>query len=451
MNFFSILVKLCLPKGLVFQKHYSKPKYHPFIITREDGSRIFGGTLTFFESVEDDGICNAMQALQTMYDAEFSNSNTSKTISSTSMSVSTANNMPRFNHQRSASTSCEASRSIDQFSSSRRAASRAHTVTTPVTAKENDNDSDSVISTTNGESIKTTYDMILKNSNFQNKSSPLRNSVKSSNINNNNNVPSPMSPTKVSHYNILKDRLYASKCICLLSQYPFVKAFNKILQTLYDMVEQTDLLGINLESHIYNLIYEIPMPLSGKLMQFKIGCRKTSVYMPRYSSSEELPLFDYDLMESFRLLGVGNMINLYITALLEHQILLYSKDYYSLMLIAESLAILFFPFTWLKPYVPIVPASNLHFIEAPVPYIMGFHHKDIDKDFFKQGQRCFVDIDSGTVTCPEGLPDFPEKNKFIKEINDILVYFSDKKNQVKLKKQKIESKKFDQENDATLG
>jgi len=66
--------QLCFPKGLVFQKHNSKPKFHPFIITREDGSRVYAGTLTFFELIEEESICNAMQSLQTMYDADTMNS-----------------------------------------------------------------------------------------------------------------------------------------------------------------------------------------------------------------------------------------------------------------------------------------------------------------------------------------------------------------------------------------
>ena len=195
---------------------------------------------------------------------------------------------------------------------------------------------------------------------------------------------------KISHYSTQKDRLYASKCICIISQYPFNRAFAKILHTLFDMVDKTDLLGINLESHLYNLIYEIPLPACGHLLKFHVGCKAIQLHLPDYANANDLPLLDYDLGEFFRLLGVSNMINLYIAALLEHQILLYSKDYYLLMLVAESLTGLFFPFTWLKPYVPIVPASNLHFIEAPVPYIMGFHHRDIDKEFFKQ--VIFVDL-----------------------------------------------------------
>ena len=94
------------------------------------------------------------------------------------------------------------------------------------------------------------------------------------------------------------------------------------------------------------------------------------------------------------------------------------------MLVADCLTTLFFPFTWVKTYVPIVPSSNLYFIEAPFPYIMGFYNPEIDRDYFMQGQRCFVDIDSGTVTCPEGLPDFPNKSQFAKEINEVLLHFA---------------------------
>ncbi|CAF0736302.1 unnamed protein product [Brachionus calyciflorus] len=419
------VTQLCLPKGLVFQRHSSKPKFHPYIITREDGSRVFGGTLTFFELIEDESICNAMQALQTMYDAEHSSS-ANRSLSSVSTSSSRS-------HFRSAS-------SANVELTNRSNQSRTQSITTPISLNKNysyssrsnsqneneynENESN-LIETEKFTNLKSespeslsSYDSVLKSSNgsYNKNRRSLTQKLNSLNLS---------SPTKVSHYNILKDRLYASKCICIVSQYPFNRSFQKILQTLFDMVEKTDLLGINLESHLYNLIYELPMPLHGQIMKFQVGCKPINVYMP--DASREFPLLDYDLLEFFRLLGVTNIVNLYITGLLEHQILLYSKDYFLLMLVAESLTSLFFPFTWLKPYVPIVPASNLHFIEAPVPYIMGFHHKDIDKEFFKQGQRCFVDIDSGTVTCPEGLPEFPDKNKLIKEINDLIVYFNEKK------------------------
>ena len=464
------VTQLCLPKGLLFQKHNSKPKFHPFVITREDGSRVYGATLTFYELIEDDSICNAMQSLQTMYDAETSHTNLSANLSH--LSASSLRN-------RSLSTSTQSHTQNDQISHLARQITylsqndspivdsglgKRELNHTPVSVKTNGGRVDPLmrkedllnnenVNLFNVESIDllSSSQIVINDSN--NKSSSQMN-LSASDESSARKYPnrtitiknimamkqqsqqqqSPFaSPTKTMHYNILKDRLYASKCICLLSQHPFNRSFSKILHTLYDMVEQTDLLGISLESHLYNILFEIPMPPAGKLMQFQIGCKRSLAFMPDFLGGNDLPLLDYDLCEFFRLLGVSNVINLFVTAMLEHQILLYSKDYYLLMLVAESLTSLFFPFTWLKPYVPIVPASILHFIEAPVPYIMGFHHRDIDKEFFKQGQRCFVDIDSGTVTCPEGVPDFPEKNRFIKEINEIVVYFTDKRN--KLKKQ----------------
>ena len=419
--------KLCLPKGLMFQKHSSKASFHPFLITREDGSRVYAGALTFYELIEDESICNAMQALQTMYDAEYSSStsiNKSTYPSATTQSVnlkSSTNNSRIYSRSTSAFVS---GNNTNRNSVKKTQASTAAANTTPISTKtplsftgkqsepQSDNDQITII---NQNINSTPYD------------SP---SLPASSM-----LIKSHQTSSSHHYSIGKDRLYATKSICLISQTPFNKSFRKILQTLYEMVEQTDLLGMNLESHLYNLIYELPMPASGKLMQFHIGCRASVIYMPDYTNgTNDLPLFDYDLLEFFQLLGVNNTIQLYITALLEHQILLYSKDLYLLMLVAESLTTLFFPFTWLKPYVPIVPASNLHFIEAPVPYIMGFHNKDIDKEFFKQGQRCFVDIDTGSVTCPEGLPDLPEKNKFAKEINDLILTFTEKRNLSKLNK-----------------
>ena len=53
-------------------------------------------------------------------------------------------------------------------------------------------------------------------------------------------------------------------------------------------------------------------------------------------------------------------------------------DYQRLMLVAESLSMLIFPFSWQHVYVPILPASMQHFLDAPVPYIMGLHRGQED-------------------------------------------------------------------------
>lgn len=58
--------QLCLPHGLQFrtQKHSLEPKFHSFVITRQDGKRYYGASYVFFEEVRNRKIANAMQMLQ---------------------------------------------------------------------------------------------------------------------------------------------------------------------------------------------------------------------------------------------------------------------------------------------------------------------------------------------------------------------------------------------------
>lgn len=43
------------------------------------------------------------------------------------------------------------------------------------------------------------------------------------------------------------------------------------------------------------------------------------------------------------------------------------------MLIAECVTCLLLPFYWLHVYAPILPVSLTHFVDAPVPFIMGIN------------------------------------------------------------------------------
>ena len=56
----------------------------------------------------------------------------------------------------------------------------------------------------------------------------------------------------------------------------------------------------------------------------------------------------------------------------------FCTDYQRLMLVAESMNCLMFPFNWQHIYVPILPASLQHFLDAPVPYIMGLYRSSYE-------------------------------------------------------------------------
>lgn len=227
-------LQLCMPKGLAFktQADSREPQFHSFIITREDGSRTFGFSLTFFEEVTSKQICSAMQTLYHMHNAEYD------------------------------------------------------ILHTPPT---NDKDSCSSTGDCNGTSI-----------------SKLQ---------------------RFNSYDISRDTLYVSKCICLITPMSFMKACKKVLEQLHQAVTSPQPPPLPLESYIYNILYEVPLPPAGRSLKF------SGVYGPiicQRPSTNELPLFDFPVKEVFELLGVENVVQLFTCALLEFQILLYSQREYFL-------------------------------------------------------------------------------------------------------------------------
>ncbi|XP_055506304.1 DENN domain-containing protein 5B isoform X5 [Leucoraja erinacea] len=225
-------------------------------------------------------------------------------------------------------------------------------------------------------------------------------------------------------YDIGRDTLYVSKCICLITPLPFVQACRKFLQQLHKAVSSQQTPPLPLESYIHNILYEVPLPPPGRSLKF------SGVYGPiicQRPGPTELPLFDFPLREVFELLGVENLVQLFTCVLLEMQILLYSQDYQRLMTVAEGITALLFPFQWQHVYVPILPASLLHFLDAPVPYLMGLQSKEPNDrsklELAQEANLCFVDIDNHFIDLPEDFPQFPNKLEFIQEISEVLLQF----------------------------
>ncbi|KAJ8786080.1 hypothetical protein J1605_006660 [Eschrichtius robustus] len=106
---------------------------------------------------------------------------------------------------------------------------------------------------------------------------------------------------------------------------------------------------------------------------------------------------------------------------------MFCTDYQRLMTVAEGITTLLFPFQWQHVYVPILPASLLHFLDAPVPYLMGLQSKEgTDRSKLELPQEanlCFVDIDNHFIELPEEFPQFPNKADFIQELSEILLQF----------------------------
>ncbi|XP_046341976.1 DENN domain-containing protein 5B-like isoform X2 [Haliotis rufescens] len=325
---------LSLPKGLTFrtQKDSRHPRFHTFIITREDGSRTFGATYVFYEEVGNKQICAAMQTLQSMFQAE------------TGPSQHRSSNYPPVPHD------------------------------SPVFMKK-----------------------II-----------------------------PASREKVKTFDMSRDKLYVTKCICLVTQMPYVRVCKMYLKQLHEAVTRPTQPPLPLECYVYNMLYDIPLPPPGRCM--KLFGVSGPIFCQRPGLSE-LPLFDYSLWNLFHKLGMENVLQVFTSILLEHQILLYSSDYHKLMLVAESINALICPFSWQHVYVPILPASLQHFLDAPVPFIMGLHRGQEDRSDLKlpsEANMCFVDIDLCVVEVAEDLPVFPHRTELIEELTPVIQEYQDK-------------------------
>ncbi|XP_028971035.2 DENN domain-containing protein 5B [Esox lucius] len=222
-----------------------------------------------------------------------------------------------------------------------------------------------------------------------------------------------------------QDTLYASKALCLLTPLPFLQASRHFLTQLHQAVAASDAPPLPLESYIHNILYEVPVPPPGRSLRFH-GVQ--GPIMCQQPGQEELPLGDYPLGEAFSLLGVENLVRLLTSVLLESQVLLLSNDYQRLMTVAESISTLLFPFQWWHIYLPVLPASLHHLLDAPVPFIIGIQRRDASAqrstmDLSHEANLCFVDIDNHHVDLPEDLPLFPDQLELIQELNEVLLRF----------------------------
>lgn len=90
-------------------------------------------------------------------------------------------------------------------------------------------------------------------------------------------------------------------------------------------------------------------------------------------------IFDLDLSLVFMKFSVDNLIKIILSILAESKIVFSSKCIGLLTPIIQIFFKLINPFKWLLPYVPLLPSSQLEYLEAPHPFIMGISSDLIDQ------------------------------------------------------------------------
>ncbi|XP_018653923.1 putative rab6-interacting [Schistosoma mansoni] len=246
-----------------------------------------------------------------------------------------------------------------------------------------------------------------------------------------------------------KDSLFTTKAIGLLSRHPFIFGLFNWLEDLWAMMyisPNTKCIQSTLEQCIHDMLFETKLPTVGQYVTFSTPFRTHYGYCPAPISPitnlmngqlnqkyyVELSLFEYPIEELFELIDLDNFIRLFTCTLLEYRIILFSKVYYRLMLIAECVTCLLLPFYWLHVYAPILPVSLTHFVDAPVPFIMGINisdpcnnndHQNEKYPFIKQydsdnhTQAYFY---SPSVELANEIPEFPNGQDIKQSLLEIL-------------------------------
>ncbi|XP_032545753.1 MAP kinase-activating death domain protein isoform X32 [Chiroxiphia lanceolata] len=242
--------------------------------------------------------------------------------------------------------------------------------------------------------------------------------------------------------------------LCILSHYPFFSTFRECLYTLKRLVDccSERLLGKKLgiprgvqrdtmwriftgsllveekssallhdlreiEAWIYRLLRS-PMPIAGqKRVDVEVLPHELQPALTfALPDPSRFTLVDFPLHLPLELLGVDACLQVLTCILLEHKIVLQSRDYNALSMSVMAFVAMIYPLEYMFPVIPLLPtcmASAEQLLLAPTPYIIGvpasfFLYK---LDFKMPDDVWLIDLDTNRVIVPtnaESLPALPE-------------------------------------------
>eukprot|EP01022_Parablepharisma_sp_SALTPOND_P017582 TRINITY_DN2830_c0_g1_i1.p1 TRINITY_DN2830_c0_g1~~TRINITY_DN2830_c0_g1_i1.p1 ORF type:complete len:808 (+),score=62.07 TRINITY_DN2830_c0_g1_i1:9971-12394(+) len=200
------------------------------------------------------------------------------------------------------------------------------------------------------------------------------------------------SPTTISK----RYRILLPSCLCIVSRYPFLKTFERILRAIYGTYNE--FLDYPLEYYISCLVCTLPLPPRGFYqVNLQLGQNFKDIKIEQ-SLMNQLPLLDINFYLLPKHFSIENAIKILNVIMLEHNVLFVCNDVEKLTPISESIMALMFPFDYQLVYIPVLPESMLEFLNSPVPFVAGIHKKflaealeGVSKD------TCIADIDNNTI------------------------------------------------------
>ncbi|KAK1891354.1 MAP kinase-activating death domain protein [Dissostichus eleginoides] len=172
-----------------------------------------------------------------------------------------------------------------------------------------------------------------------------------------------------------------------------------------------------IESWVYRLLRS-PVPVAGQ-RRVDVEVLPHALKRPltfALPDNSRFSMVDFPLHLPLELLGVDACLQVLSCVLLEHKVILQSRDYNALSMSVMAFVAMIYPLEYMFPVIPLLPtcmASAEQLLLAPTPYIIGvpasfFLYK---ADFKMPDDLWLVDLDSSKVIAPtnaEILPPLPE-------------------------------------------
>jgi hypothetical protein len=159
-------------------------------------------------------------------------------------------------------------------------------------------------------------------------------------------------------------KLYIPKVLCILSIWPYVKAFREYLAQLYRLATSTNCMEAPIERYVLNICNEIPAPPPGA---FEVHLSILDSVIRFWSPPARLPIayvaLPYEIL--FDCLDVDNIMHLWYCLTMERKVLLVSTQQSILTVCAEILCSLLYPMKWSHLYVPMLPQFLCPMLDAP--------------------------------------------------------------------------------------
>jgi hypothetical protein len=139
-------------------------------------------------------------------------------------------------------------------------------------------------------------------------------------------------------------------------------------------------------------------------------------------------LVDFPLHLPLELLGVDTVTRLLAAIMLEHKVILQSRNYNAVSMCVMALVALMYPLEYMFPVIPLLPVhmgSAEQLLLAPTPFIIGlpasfFMVKGIELP----SDVVLVDLDTNELTMPPDIhiPHFPEPEATTLKVSERNVY-----------------------------